>query len=180
VATEDGALVIDQHAAHERVVYEKLIQRMHGAAARSQKLLFPIVVELPPFMQLTVPQLIEANLAEFEKVGFVIKTFSNNSIVIDEIPVELENWDGGEIFLEIMRNLEDEMNETEDFRDGMAKSVACKSAIKAGRKMSRKEMLSLINDLFACEVPFFCPHGRPVIIKLTLNEFEKRFKRIET
>jgi DNA mismatch repair protein MutL len=180
VATEDGALVIDQHAAHERVVFEKLIQRMHGAAAQSQKLLFPIVVELPPFMQLTVPQLIEANLAEFEKVGFAIKTFSNNSIVIDEIPVELENWDGGEIFLEIMRNLEDELNETEDFRDGMAKSVACKSAIKAGRKMSRKEMLSLINDLFACEVPFFCPHGRPVIIKLTLTEFEKRFKRIET
>ncbi|MCF7911636.1 MAG: DNA mismatch repair endonuclease MutL [Candidatus Cloacimonetes bacterium] len=180
VATEDGALVIDQHAAHERVVYEKLIQRLHGAEARSQKLLFPIVVELPPFMQLTVPQLIEANIAEFEKVGFVIKTFSNNSIVIDEIPAELDNWDGGEIFLEIMRNLEDELNETEDFRDGMAKSVACKSAIKAGRKMSRKEMLALINDLFACEVPFFCPHGRPVIIKLSLTEFEKRFKRIET
>jgi len=180
VATEDGVLVIDQHAAHERVVYEKLIQRLHGAPAQSQKLLFPIVVELPPFMQLTVPQLIESNLAEFEKVGFVIKTFSNNSIVIDEIPVELENWDGGEIFLEILRNLEDELNETEDFRDGMAKSVACKSAIKAGRKMSRKEMLALINDLFACEVPFFCPHGRPAIIKLTLTEFEKRFKRIET
>jgi len=180
VATEDGALVIDQHAAHERVVFEKLIQRLHGAPAQSQKLLFPIVVELPPFMQITVPQLIESNLAEFEKVGFVIKTFSNNSIVIDEIPVELENWDGGEIFLEILRNLEDELSETEDFRDGMAKSVACKSAIKAGRKMSRKEMLALINDLFACEVPFFCPHGRPAIIKLTLTEFEKRFKRIET
>ncbi|MDP8220530.1 MAG: DNA mismatch repair endonuclease MutL [Candidatus Stygibacter frigidus] len=180
VATEDGVLVIDQHAAHERVVFEKLIQRLHGAPAQSQKLLFPIVVELPPFMQLTVPQLIESNLSEFEKVGFVIKTFSNNSIVIDEIPVELENWDGGEIFLEILRNLEDELSETEDFRDGMAKSVACKSAIKAGRKMSRKEMLALINDLFACEVPFFCPHGRPAIIKLTLTEFEKRFKRIET
>ncbi len=179
VATEDGVLVIDQHAAHERVVYEKLIQRLHGAPAQSQKLIFPIVVELPPFMQITIPQLIEANLAEFEKVGFKIKTFSNNSIVIDEIPVELEQWDGGDIFIEIIRTLEDEMSETKDFRDGMAKSVACKSAIKAGLKMSRKEMLSLINDLFACEVPFFCPHGRPAIIKLTLTEFEKRFKRIE-
>ncbi len=179
VATEDGVLVIDQHAAHERVVYEKLIQRLHGAPPQSQKLLFPIVVELPPFMQITIPQLIEANLAEFEKVGFKIKTFSNNSIVIDEIPAELEQWDGGDIFIEIIRALEDEMSETQDFRDGMAKSVACKSAIKAGMKMSRKEMLSLINDLFACEVPFFCPHGRPAIIKLTLTEFEKRFKRIE-
>jgi DNA mismatch repair protein MutL len=180
VATEDGVLVIDQHAAHERVVYEKLIQRLHGAPAQSQKLLFPIVVELPPFMQISIPQLIEENLAEFEKVGFVIKTFSNNSIVIDAIPSELEEWDGGEIFLEIMRNLEDELSVTQDFRDGMAKSVACKSAIKAGKRMTRKEMLSLINDLFACEVPFFCPHGRPAIIKLTLREFEKRFKRIET
>jgi DNA mismatch repair protein MutL len=100
--------------------------------------------------------------------------------VIDEIPAELENWDGGEVFLDIIRHLSDELSETQDFRDSMSKSVACKSAIKAGKKLSRREMLSLINDLFACEVPFFCPHGRPAIIKLTVTEFEKRFKRIES
>jgi DNA mismatch repair protein MutL len=180
VQTEDGVLVIDQHAAHERVVYEKIIQRLHGAPAQSQKLLFPLVLELPPYMKTTVPQLVEENISEFEKVGFKIKTFSNNSIVIDEIPAELENWDGGEVFLDIIRHLSDELSETQDFRDSMSKSVACKSAIKAGKKLSRREMLSLINDLFACEVPFFCPHGRPAIIKLTVTEFEKRFKRIES
>lgn len=180
VQTEDGCLVIDQHAAHERVVYEKLIQRLHGAPAQSQELIFPIVVDLPPFMQATAQQLIQDNQEEFEKVGFKIKTFSNNSVVIDAIPVELHNWDGGDIFLEILRSLEDELNQTQDFRDGMSKSVACKAAIKAGQKLTRKEMLALINELFACEVPFFCPHGRPAIIKLTLTEFEKRFKRIES
>ena len=97
--------------------------------------------------------------------------------MIDEIPIELEDWDGGDIFIEIIKQLEDEFTETEDFRDSISKSVACKAAIKAGKKMSKKEMLALINDLFACEVPYFCPHGRPLIIKMTLHEFEKKFKR---
>ncbi|MCF7918796.1 MAG: DNA mismatch repair endonuclease MutL [Candidatus Cloacimonetes bacterium] len=180
VATEDGMLVIDQHAAHERVVYEKLLQRIHGAPAESQKLLFPIVVELPPYMSSTIPQLLEEKKDLFYNIGFGIKSFSGNSIVIDEIPAELENWDGGEIFISIIKQLEDELGETEDFRDGLAKSVACKSAVKAGQKLSRKEMLALINDLFACDIPYYCPHGRPVIIKMTIHELERRFKRIET
>lgn len=180
VATEDGMLMIDQHAAHERVVYEKLLQRIHGAPAESQKLLFPVVVELPPYLESTVTQIIEEQQEVFYNIGFGIKSFSGNSVVIDEIPVELDSWDGGEVFINIIKQLEDELSETQDFRDGLAKSVACKSAVKAGQKMSRKEMLALINDLFACDVPYFCPHGRPVIIKMTLHELERRFKRIET
>jgi DNA mismatch repair protein MutL len=64
-----------------------------------------------------------------------------------------------------------------DFRDSLAKSIACKAAIKAGKKLTRKEMLNLINQLFACNMPYFCPHGRPLIIKVTLNDLEKKFKR---
>ncbi|HPR17078.1 MAG TPA: DNA mismatch repair endonuclease MutL [Candidatus Cloacimonadota bacterium] len=178
VQVEEGLMVIDQHAAHERIIYEKILHRIHGAPAQTQKLLFPIVIDLPPHLSQTVPQLISDNLAEFQKIGFNIKTFSGNSIVIDEIPVELEEWDGGDIFIEIIRQLEDEFAETEDFRDSISKSVACKAAIKAGKKLGKKEMLALINDLFACEVPYFCPHGRPLIIKMPLSEFERKFKRI--
>jgi len=76
--------------------------------------------------------------------------------------------------------LSEEFQETEDFRDSLAKSVACKAAIKAGKRLGRKEMVQLINDVFACQVPWFCPHGRPLMIKMTLTELEKRFKRIET
>ena len=178
VQVEDGLMIIDQHAAHERIIYEKILQRIHGAPASTQKLLFPLVIDLPPHLSSTIPELIAENLETFTKIGFSIKTFSGNSIVIDEIPVELEDWDGGDIFIEIIKQLEDELTETEDFRDGIAKSVACKAAIKAGKKMGKKEMLALINDLFACEVPYFCPHGRPLIIKMQMSEFEKKFKRI--
>ncbi|MCK4957511.1 MAG: DNA mismatch repair protein MutL, partial [Candidatus Cloacimonetes bacterium] len=170
---------IDQHAAHERILFEKILHRIHGAPAITQKLLFPIVIDLPPYLKHTIPQLITENLDIFSKIGFSVKTFSGDSVVIDEIPAELENWDGGEVFIEILKQLEDEFSETEDFRDSLSKSVACKAAIKAGQKMSKREMITLINDLFACEVPYFCPHGRPLIIKLTMDFFEKKFKRIE-
>jgi DNA mismatch repair protein MutL len=80
--------------------------------------------------------------------------------------------------VEILKQLQDELDINKDFRDSLAKSIACKAAIKAGQKLSKKEMLNLINDLFACQTPYFCPHGRPLIIKMTLQEFEKRFKRI--
>ena len=177
VQVEEGLMIIDQHAAHERIIYEKILHRIHGAPAQTQKLLFPIVIDLPPHLSNTIPELISENIEVFNKIGFSIKTFSGDSIVIDEIPIELEDWDGGDIFIDIIKQLEDEFEQTEDFRDSLSKSVACKAAIKAGRKMNRKEMLALINDLFACEVPYFCPHGRPLIIKMTMLEFEKKFKR---
>ena len=135
------------------------------------------MIDLPPHLSNTIPELISGNIEVFNKIGFSIKTFSGDSIVIDEIPIELEDWDGGDIFIDIIKQLEDEFEQTEDFRDSLSKSVACKAAIKAGRKMNRKEMLALINNLFACEVPYFCPHGRPLIIKMTMQEFEKKFKR---
>jgi len=177
VQVEEGLMIIDQHAAHERIIYEKILHRIHGAPAQTQKLLFPIVIDLPPHLSNTIPELISENIDVFNKIGFSIKTFSGDSIVIDEIPIELEDWDGGDIFIDIIKQIEDEFEQTEDFRDSLSKSVACKAAIKAGRKMNRKEMLALINDLFACEVPYFCPHGRPLIIKMTMPEFEKKFKR---
>jgi DNA mismatch repair protein MutL len=179
VQVEEGLMMIDQHAAHERILYEKILHRIHGAPAPTQKLLFPIVIDLPPYLKHTIPQLIADNLEIFTKIGFSLKTFSGDSVVIDEIPVELENWDGGAVFIDILQQLEDEFEETEDFRDSLSKSVACKAAVKAGLKMSKKEMISLINDLFACEVPYFCPHGRPLILKFSMEFFEKKFKRIE-
>jgi DNA mismatch repair protein MutL len=178
VQVEEGLMVIDQHAAHERIIYETILHRIHGAPANTQKLLFPIVIDLPKNVSHIIPELISENMEVFEKIGFSIKTFSGDSIIIDEIPAELEDWDGGEIFIEILKQLDEEFKETEDFRDSIAKSVSCKAAIKAGKKMGKKEMLALINDLFGCEVPYYCPHGRPLIIKMPITDFEKKFKRI--
>ncbi len=174
----EGLMVIDQHAAHERILYEKLISRMKGAEAEVQKLLFPIVIDLPNYISESLKELIEANIEDFHNIGFSIKTFSGNSIVIDEIPAELEEWSGGDVFLEILQTLEHEFEETEDFRDSIAKSVSCKAAIKAGKPLTAREMIKLISDLFGCKVPYYCPHGRPLVINYSLEDFKKKFKRI--
>jgi len=97
--------------------------------------------------------------------------------VVEEIPAELDDWRGGKVFIEILKQLEEELEINSDFRDSLAKSIACKASIKAGQKLTRREMLNLINQLFACQTPWFCPHGRPLIVKMTLQEFDKMFKR---
>ncbi|MBM4404028.1 MAG: DNA mismatch repair endonuclease MutL [Candidatus Cloacimonetes bacterium] len=179
VQIEDGLVVIDQHAAHERIIYEKILHRTKGTPPTRQKLILPLVIDIPPIFAALVNELIDKNLELLEKVGFTLKRFSGNALVIEEVPAELSDWQSGHIFIDILKQLETELDAEPDFRDGLAKSIACKAAIKAGNKLSKREMLNLINDLFACETPFFCPHGRPLMIKMTLQEFEKRFKRLQ-
>lgn len=177
IQVEDGLVIIDQHAAHERIIYEKLIHRTTGTPATRQKLIIPLVIDIPPYIATEIKDLIDANLELLEKIGFVLKKFSGDSLVIEEIPAELGDFQGGQVFIEILKTLEQELEVNNDFRDSLAKSIACKAAIKANHKLSRKEMLSLINDLFACHVPYFCPHGRPLILKMPTSDFEKKFKR---
>ena len=174
---EDGLVVIDQHAAHERIIFERLIQRSEGAPAVRQKLLIPLVIDIPPYIAAEIKELVEANLELLEKVGFTLKKFSGDSLVIEEIPAELTDFAGGKVFIEILKQLEQELEVNTDFRVSLAKSIACKAAIKANHKLSRKEMLNLINQLFACQTPYFCPHGRPLMLKIPLTDFEKKFKR---
>ncbi len=177
VQVEDGLVIIDQHAAHERIVYEKLIHRVGGAPAMRQKLIIPLVIDIPPYIATEIRELIDENMELLTKVGFMLKKFSGDSIVIEEIPAELGDFQGGQVFIDILQQLETEMQTNTDFRDSLAKSIACKAAVKANEKLSRREMLDLINNLFACQVPYFCPHGRPLIVKMTLADFEKKFKR---
>ena len=177
IQVEDGLVIIDQHAAHERIIYEKLIQRSEGAPAVRQKLIIPLVIDIPPYISVEIKDLVEENMELLEKVGFTLKQFSGNSLVIEEIPAELTDFASGQVFIEILKQLEKEMEITTDFRECLAKSIACKSAIKANHKLTRKEMLNLINQLFACQTPYFCPHGRPLMLKIPVTDFEKKFKR---
>lgn len=180
VESKDGVIVFDQHAAHERILYEKILNsfKKSDKSIFGQKLLFPLVIDLPKYLQKTIPDLIEKNLDTFKEIGFKIKIFSGNSLIVEEIPKDIKNWNNGELLTNILKQLEEEYSPRMDFKEKLAASYACHAAIKFGQKLSKKEMLGLINQLFATQNPFFCPHGRPTIIEISFDELKKRFKRI--
>jgi len=177
VQDEHGLLAIDQHAAHERVLYEQVLQRLNGAAVVTQNLAFPIVVDLPGYLAAGIQESVRENRDLFAKAGIFIKEFSGNSVVVQEVPTELKDWNSSDFFIAFFEDLEQRLRKQNSFKENLAASIACKAAIKAGAKMSRTQMLNLINDLFATQVPYFCPHGRPTIIKIPISDLEKMFKR---
>ncbi len=177
IQDEHGLLALDQHAAHERVLYEQVLQRLNGAAVVTQKLAFPIVIDLPSYLAASIQETVQENKEHFAKVGIFIKEFSGNSVVVQEVPTELKEWNSADFFISFFEDLEQRLRKRSGFRENLAASIACKAAIKAGEKLSRSQMLNLINDLFATQVPYFCPHGRPTIIKIPISDLEKMFKR---
>ena len=162
-----GFIIVDQHAAHERILYEKLRKRKYN----TQNFLFPIVLNLTP-KEFAVFQDISGIL---EGYGFRIKILSGRTVVIEGAADIFKN-PTKEIFLEII----DELHEVKSLPDRhleLLKTLACKAAIKAGDKLSGEEMNALLDQLFSCENPFFCPHGRPTVIKISLDELERKFAR---
>jgi DNA mismatch repair protein MutL len=165
---QSGYCIVDQHAAHERIIYEEVLKK--EAASAVQGLLFPIMIELKP-----------EEFAVFEEVAEILsamridtKVFSGRTIVVESIPAGtyLGKQEIAELFQELSKIEKNIANQ-----DEIAKLIACKGAVKAGQKLSPAEMESLLNRLFACQEPYFCPHGRPVILKITLDDLAKRFGR---
>jgi len=171
---KNGLMLIDQHVAHERILYEKALQSIESNLPFSQQLLFPHTIELtrPDFK--LVMELKDLLL----RIGFEIKEFGKSAVIIHGIPQDIKSGKEKEILLEILELYREyEGTGLIDEKDKLAKSFACKSAIKAGDLLSEKEMLSLIDNLFSTQVPYVCPHGRPVFIKLSIDELDRRFGR---
>lgn len=168
--------LIDQHAAHEKVLFEKYKSEMKNAGVLSQILLTPLVIELK---NEDYEYYIE-NEEVFQNSGFDIIEFGENTISIREVPIILGKPDIKNLFNDILDNLKNMgTGETIEIKYNKIASIACKAAVKANNRLSELEMNKLISDLRYIEEPFTCPHGRPTIIKMTLNELEKRFKRIQ-
>lgn len=168
--------LIDQHAAHEKILFEKYKKEIKNSDVLSQILLTPTVIELNPE---DYAYYIE-NEAVFKNSGFDITEFGENTINIREVPIILGKPDIKNLFNEILDNLKNMgSGETVEIKYNRIASLACKAAVKANNQLSELEMNKLINDLRYIEEPFTCPHGRPTIIKITLNELEKKFKRIQ-
>jgi DNA mismatch repair protein MutL len=170
-----GLMIIDQHAAHERILYEQVLPRLEREAGQSQQLIFPQTLELSPADYEVVREL----LAFLGRIGFQVKLFGKQTIVVEGVPPDVKPGHETTIFREMLDEYKDEArNPKSDARDRIAKSYACRAAIKAGDKLSLQEMASLIDRLFTTQVPYVCPHGRPVSIKLSVEELDKRFGRL--
>ena len=171
---KSGLMVIDQHVAHERILYEKALNSFDANIPFSQQLLFAQTVQI----DLADYQLLKEIDTYLTKLGFEIKFFGKNTIVIDGVPSDIKVGFEVETLKQIMKEFR--INEEEkklEQKDNVAKSFSCHAAIKAGDKLSEQEMRVLVDELFATSMPYVCPHGRPIIIKIPLDEFDKRFGR---
>ena len=169
-----GLMIIDQHVAHERILYEKALKRFEANMPFSQQLLFPKTLELDPG---TFEILKEIN-PFLTKLGFELKFFSKNTVVIEGVPDDVKSGSEEKILIELIEEYVSNQREKKlEERDNIAKSYSCKTAIKAGDKLSDNEMRLLIDQLFATSMPYVCPHGRPIVVKISLDEFDRRFGR---
>ena len=160
-----GLVIIDQHVAHERILYEDALKAFESTSMASQTLLFPETLEFSPD---DFDALFDV-LPYLEKIGFKIKKQDNLSIKIDAIPSEMAIGNEREVIREILDNFLKERKKYSSFQEGIAAMFACKAAIKAGDSLMREEMQELVNRLFSTKHPYYCPHGRPIIVQMSLD-----------
>ena len=175
VQFEDKFFIIDQHAAHEKVYYERFVKRFREQTVESQYLSPPLIVSL----NLQEEALLKVNRKYFEDFGFEIEPFGGKEYCINAVPANLYGLTEEELFLEMLDNLASEKDKDPlgIFASRLA-TMACKAAVKGNNQMSDREANALIDELLTLENPYHCPHGRPTIISMTKTELEKKFKRI--
>lgn len=165
--------LLDQHAAHEKVLYEEYMKKFKSHKIDMQMLLDPIVVEISNVDMLKV----ESNIDLFLNFGFEIELFGNNHIMIRGVPTIFGNPESEKFILQIIDNIEDLKN-SYDLKGDKFASMACRAAIKANDIIHTMEMKKLLSQMELCDNPFTCPHGRPTIVEISKKEIEKMFKRI--
>jgi DNA mismatch repair protein MutL len=174
--TRSGMVMVDQHSAHERVLYEEIVRQFDGGGAESQRLLFPLTLRLSPAEYALVEQI----HGVLERAGFEVEPFGGRSIIVHAVPNPHPYFDAERCLREMIAELADGSPLVDSARtqhQRIALSMACKGAIKAGQKLSQQEMAELFDRLFATELPYHDIHGRPTVIQLSLNELHRRFGR---
>ncbi len=175
VEFEEKMYIIDQHAAHEKVMYERFMKQYREKRQTSQMITPPVIVTL----SLQEETLLKRHLAEFRAVGFEIEPFGGREYAISAVPDNLYGLASRELFLEILDGLSDVSERASDqiVLEKIA-SMSCKAAVKGNSRLSTAEADALIGELLTLENPYNCPHGRPTIIAMTKYEMEKKFKRV--
>jgi DNA mismatch repair protein MutL len=172
---QDGLVLVDQHAAHERILFEELRRRMEEQGVPSQRLLLAQTFELAP----RDAEWVERNAATLQKMGIGIEPFGQNAFKIDSLPTFLDVSDPVEFMRKVIDGLKSASNGSSPLRlgeDMIAKTV-CRHAVKANDPLRYLEVEKLISDLLECDLPYCCPHGRPTMIQISHTELEKKFGR---
>ena len=171
---DDGVVLIDQHSAHERILYERLMTRLHGGDAIIQTLLFPLTLHLSP----AEADAFEAHRDAFVALGFGIEGFGGQTLVVQSVPMPHHRFDAERALRETLASLAgDRITSTATRHERLAMTVACKAAVKAGDVLSTSEMRSLFADLARTTLPAHDVHGRATIVQLSWDELERRFGR---
>ncbi len=171
IESENEMIMMDQHAAHERINYEKI----KNQGSMKQTVLMPVTVNLTPKEKAAW----EENREFLEKVGFESDDFGQDSIIVRTFPSDVDFSDGGDLIVELLGSLMgEEKGEISYLRDKAIYTIACKAAIKANKVLTEREMEHLVTEVFTAEGISTCPHGRPIFVKMTKYQIEKMFKRI--
>lgn len=175
VQFEDKLFIIDQHAAHEKVLFERTMASLEKKEYTSQQLSPPMVVSL----NMREEQLLKKYLSEFERLGYEIESFGGKEYAVCAVPGNLYHLNQQQLFIEMLDNLNEESGaKTSDAIIEKIATMSCKAAVKGNQHLQKAEMEHLIEELLNCENPYQCPHGRPTIISMSRYELEKKFKRI--
>ncbi|HSQ77724.1 MAG TPA: DNA mismatch repair endonuclease MutL [Nitrospirota bacterium] len=174
--SRDGMAIIDQHAAHERVLFEKLQDQFGNEHITIQHLLIPQQIELGPAQS----HLLSEHLPDINKLGIAVEDFGNGTFVLKGIPSLLVGADYKKLLLDILDEIyiHGKSRKMDEVRDEVLSVMACHPAVKVHRKLDVREMEKLIEDLFKCRMPHTCPHGRPTVVRFSLDDIKKMFKRI--
>jgi DNA mismatch repair protein MutL len=171
----DGLVLVDQHAAHERILFEELRRRMEDQGVPTQKLLLPQTFDVPP----RDADWIERNLSVLQRMGIGIESFGPDTFKIDSLPSFLNVSDAAQFMRKVIDDLKNAGNSASAMRLGeeMIAKTVCRHAVKANDPLRYPEVEKLIRDLLDCDLPYCCPHGRPTMIQISLAELEKKFGR---
>ena len=172
----DGLWIIDQHVAHERVLFERILRERSQAAVEGQRMLMPLLVELTPAQQAVFAEISE----ELRRNGFEVELFGTRTVAVKTAPAGVETSDVEKMLLELLDQCGDPEQQLnlEKIRGRIAASIACHAAIKINMPLEQHKMEWLLKALSETECPMSCPHGRPVVLRYSVKEIQKAFKRI--
>jgi DNA mismatch repair protein MutL len=173
---DEGVAIIDQHVAHERVLFERVMERLTAGRLESQQLLLPMVMDLTPSAQ----QALVNRTAELERFGFEVEPFGAATIKVTAVPALLNIEDSTKALLALAEDLEglDRGAQVQEALQRIAALTACHAAVKANYPLTYEKMAHILDELRATSYSTICPHGRPVMLRLTRREIEKNFDRI--